>query len=369
MITLSLKQIASHIGAEFAGNPDIQIMGLAPLADAGEHDISFLDNKQYLKLLPTTKAAAVILQAEFVDKCPPSVVCLVVEQPYVSFARVTELFANIPQVKAGIHPSAIIGENCVIPASVSIGPYAVLGDRVKVGENTIIGEYCSIGDDCQLGTNSRLFAGVTIYYRSQLGDRVTIQAGAVIGADGFGFANDKGKWVRIYQLGRVMIGHRVEIGANTCIDRGAIKDTVIGDDVIIDNQVQIGHNVEIGMGTAIAGCTGIAGSTKIGRYCLIGGSVDINGHIEICDKVSLVGSTTVMRSITEPGVYSSATTEQSYQDWLRSLVIFQKLPKMAKTLQNIEEIAKRYHLFTDNSSAKPRNLVQKLLRYFALGKR
>lgn len=368
MKTFSLKQIAQHIGAEINGDPETVVSGLAPLTEATHQDLSFLDNKQYVKSLPDTKAAAVILQKEFVDKCP--VASLIVGEPYVSFAKVTALFADLPAVKPGIHPTAIIGEDCDIPASVSIGPYAVIGNHVKLGEHTIIDAHCNIGDDCQIGSHSRLFSNVVVYYRSQIGNQVTIQAGVVIGADGFGFANDKGKWVRIYQLGRVLIGNRVEIGANTCIDRGAIKDTIIGDDVIIDNQVQIGHNVEIGAGTAIAGCTGIAGSTKIGRYCLIGGSVDINGHIEICDKVSLVGSTTVMRSITKPGVYSSATTEQTYQDWLRSLSIFHKLPKMAKTLSRLEELGKKYALMeTNNPSEKPRFFVQKLLKYFSVKRR
>ncbi len=335
-----LGDVAEKIGATLQGDPNTMVNGINSLADANAEQLSFLDNKNYSKFLAETKAAAVIITAENAPNAPGAT--LVVENAHVGFAKATALFNQIVNPPPGIHPTAVIGENSIIPDSVSIGAHAVIGPGAVIGENTIIGSYCSIQNNCWIGANCRLYDRVTLYYDTHIGDNVVIHTGTVIGSDGFGFANDKGKWVKVYQLGRVLIGNRVDIGANTTIDRGALQDTIIGDDVIIDNLVQIAHNVQIGKGCAIAACTGIAGSTKIGNYCMLGGSVTVNGHIEICDNVQVVGATSIYRSIDKPGVYASPTVAQPLQDWLRSIAIFAKLPALAKSLQKLEKLAEQH---------------------------
>jgi UDP-3-O-[3-hydroxymyristoyl] glucosamine N-acyltransferase len=342
----TLGEIAKHLGAELRGSAEIVIMGVAPLERATAQQISFLGKgltsgqKSHKHLLASTKAAAVILNAQDTADSPSPV--LIVNDPYVAFAQVTALFNTAPRPQPGVHSTAIIGVQCHIPASVSIGAYSVIGDRVSIGENTVIGAHCRIQNDCQLGANSRLYDRVTLYYATRLGNAVVIHSGAVIGADGFGFANDKGKWVKIYQLGKVVIGDRVDIGANTCIDRGALQDTTIGDEVIIDNLVQIAHNVQIGKGCAIAGCTAIAGSVKIGNYCMIGGGVTINGHIEICDQVQIVGAATVYRSIDQAGAYSSAMPAQPFKESLKCIAAYHRLPELAKMLQKLDRMANEF---------------------------
>ena len=336
----TLAEIAKIIGADLQGDGDILIKKVATLEAAVDGEISFLDNKNYKKLLSDTKATAVILHSDNLKDCPSA--ALVMREPYVGFARVTALFNEIPLSESGIHPTAIIGKNCTIPASVNIGPYVVIGDNVILGEHTSVGAHCSIQQDCQLGEHCHLYDRVTLYYKTQLGNNVTIHSGTVIGADGFGFANEKGKWVKVYQLGQVVIGNHVDIGANTTIDRGALKDTIIGDDVIIDNQVQIAHNVTIGQGTAIAACTAIAGSTKIGKYCQIGGGACLNGHIILTDNVRIVSATNVYRSIEKEGAYASPTLAQPLNDWLKCISIYQKLPEITKRFEKMEKGIKAY---------------------------
>ena len=331
----SLSAIAAHIGTKIQDDTDLQISGLAPLDQATTGQLSFLSNKAYLSTLRATKASAVIIADRYAKDCPTT--CLVARDPYVAFAKATQLFAPVLQSTVGIHPTAIIGANCIIPDSVSIGAYTMIGQGVQLGENTVIGSHCSIADHCQLGANVWLRDRVQLYHSTQLGDFVSIHSGTVLGADGFGFANDQGHWQKVHQLGRVIIGSHVEIGANTCIDRGALADTVIGNHVIIDNLVQIAHNVQVGDGTAIAGCTGVAGSAKIGRYCQIGGHVSINGHISICDKVSIVGASVVYRDIVEPGAYASSTIVQPFKQWLKTVSYTHKLPKLVQHMQQLEK--------------------------------
>lgn len=330
----TLATIAEHIGASIAAEyHQTLIDGVAPLSLANAQQISFFDNKRYRQQLKITKAAAVIITPQ--EAHHATVPCLLSEQPYVAFAKLTALFAESRKSHKSIHPTAVIGKHCQIDASVNIGAYVVIGDGVSIAENTEIADHCHIADGVMLGADCYLHPKVTIYHACVIGDNVTIHSGAVIGADGFGFANEQGKWVKVHQLGAVTIGNHVDIGANTCIDRGAMEDTLIGNNVIIDNQVQIAHNVEIGDGTAIAGCAGIAGSTKIGRYCLIGGGCNLNGHIDICDKVNIVGATSVYRSIDKPGVYASPVTAMPFRQWLKSNACHHSLPELTRNVQKL----------------------------------
>lgn len=225
---------------------------------------------------------------------------LVVKNPYLTYARMAQILDTTPQPAQNIAPSAVIDATAKLGNNVSIGANAVIESGVELGDNVIIGAGCFVGKNSKIGAGSRLWANVTIYHEIQIGQNCLIQSGTVVGADGFGYANDRGNWVKIPQIGRVIIGDRVEIGACTTIDRGALDDTVIGNGVIIDNQCQIAHNVVIGDNTAVAGGVIMAGSLKIGRYCMIGGASVINGHMEICDKVTVTGMGMVMRPITEP---------------------------------------------------------------------
>lgn len=311
-----ISDLAELIEADVHGDASIVIGGLAPITSAVAGQLTFLGGKPYRDYLPATKASAVILTESDVANCP--CVALVVKNPELAFAKIARQFAYKPVLKPGIHPSAVIGNHVSIASDAT------------VMANVVIGDNCSIGKGCTLHPN------VTLYHGCVLGERVTVHSNTVIGADGFGLAQDNGKWVSIPQLGRVVIGNDVDIGANTCIDRGALQDTVIEDGVKIDNLVQIAHNVHIGAHTAVAGNVGIAGSATIGKHCLIGGGACINGHISLCDQVIITGMAMIVSSIDKPGVYSSGTGMQNNRDWHRSVYYFQQLPKLAKRLKKLE---------------------------------
>ena len=251
-------------------------------------------------------------------------------QDPTAFAKIAALFDIAPTRPPGIHPSAVIDPDARVAASAHIGPFVTIGARSVIGENCIIGAGSVIGEDCSLDTGCELIARVTLVTRVRLGKRVRIHPGAVLGADGFGLAMDAGKWIKVPQLGGVRIGDDCEIGANTCVDRGALEDTVLAEDVRLDNLVQIAHNVQIGAHSAIAGCTGIAGSAKIGRYCLLGGAVGVVGHLEICDKVVITGKSVVRNSITEPGEYSSGTPLTDNRTWRKNAARFKQLDALAR---------------------------------------
>lgn len=341
----TLGVLADLIGAHLQGDPNCLISSLAPLKRAGEGQLSFLSNAEYRKDLPaahrkdllSTKASAVILSPQEAAFCPVN--ALVSENPRLSLAKAAKLFEKKEKVVLGIHQSAVIGEGCAIPDSVSIGANVVLGNRVVLGENVVIAPGCVIGHDCMLGNHTRLMAQVTLYDNIQMGKYCVIYSGAVIGGDGFGFANQAGAWTRLPHLGTVIVGDRVEIGANTTIDRGFLEDTVLGDGVVIDNLVQIGHGVSIGTGTAIAGCVGIAGSTHIGKFCLIGGGSGIAGHIEIADQVHLIGGTMVANSLKTPGVYGGGMPAQSGDLWRKNMARLQNLDSLARRLRVLENKA------------------------------
>ncbi|HCV37780.1 MAG TPA: UDP-3-O-(3-hydroxymyristoyl)glucosamine N-acyltransferase, partial [Pseudomonas sp.] len=301
-VTMTLGQLAEALGATLKGPEALQITGLATLQEAGPGQLSFLANPQYRKYLDNCQAAAVLLKAADAEGFAGN--ALVVADPYLAYARISHLFDPKPKAVAGIHPSAVVAEDAQVDASASIGPFAVIESGARIGANVSIGAHCFIGARCVVGEGGWLAPRVTLYHDVTIGKRVVIQSGAVIGGEGFGFANEKGIWRKIAQIGGVTIGDDVEIGVNTAVDRGALSDTRIGDGVKLDNQIQIAHNVQIGDHTAMAACVGISGSARIGKHCMLAGGVGLVGHIDICDNVFVSGMTMVTRSITEPGSYS-----------------------------------------------------------------
>ena len=321
----SLRELAECTGAELRGDPDIEIHGISTLDSAQSGDLAFLYNRRYRKYLSVTGASAVLLTAVDAANCP--VAALVMENPYLGYARAASSLAPKIPFTSGIHPSATVAATAHVDPTASIGPHVSVGDDVRIGEHAILEAGCVIGRGSRIGPYTHLHANVHLYHDVTIGSRCILHGGVVIGADGFGFARDGSQWVKIPQLGGVHIGDDVEIGANTTIDRGALKETVIEDGVKIDNLVQIGHNVRIGAQTAIAGCTGIAGSTSIGSRCLIGGAVGIAGHISICDEVTILAKSGVHKSIRTPGIYSSGWPVQEARTWHRYLSAIARLAR------------------------------------------
>ncbi|MDG6894934.1 UDP-3-O-(3-hydroxymyristoyl)glucosamine N-acyltransferase [Volucribacter amazonae] len=331
-----LQQLAEQIGATLRGNADILIESIAPLEQANNKQITFISNPKFREQLSHCQAGAIIVTEQDVSYCSAQSNLLIVKDPYVAYALLAQYMDNTPKAAAGIAESAVISSKAKLGNNVSIGANTVIEDEVELGDNVIIGANCFIGKQAKIGANSQLWANVSIYHQVQIGEHCLIQAGAVIGSDGFGYANDRGRWIKIPQTGTVIIGNHVEIGACTCIDRGALDATVIEDNVIIDNLCQIAHNVHIGTGTAVAGGVIMAGSLKIGRYCLIGGASVINGHMEICDKVTITGMGMVMRPISEPGVYSSGIPLQTNKEWRKTAVLTLGIDNINKRLKALE---------------------------------
>lgn len=333
-MTLTLGDLAKHIGAELQGDASIVIAGVQTLLQAKPGEIGFLANPTYRSQLLDTKASAVILSKATAAEAPCAV--LIMDNPYLGFALATQLFDNRTKPSGNIHPSASIADNVEIGSNVTIGPNAVIGEYCKIGNNSEIGAATVIGEHSVLGESCILRANVTLYHDVVLGNNVQIHSGAVIGADGFGFAPDKGQWHKIAQLGGVRIGDNVEIGSNTCIDRGALGNTVIEDNVILDNLIQIGHNAKIGKGTAMAGSSGVAGSTVVGKHCIIGGQAGIAGHLNIADGVHITGMCMVTHSINEAGVYSSGIPQLPSKEWRKNTVRFKQLDSIARRLKKLE---------------------------------
>lgn len=312
---IALGELAVRFGCELRGDPEVQIEAVASLGSAGPGSLSFLSNPKLASQLAHTRAAAVVLDARSAASCPAP--ALISPNPHALFARIAGLLYPDPAPTPGIHPTAVIDASAQIDASSEIGAHAVIGAGAVIGARCLIGPACLIGPQARIGADARLVARVTLAQRSQLGERVVIHAGAVIGADGFGYAREGAAWLKVPQIGAVRIGDDVEIGANTTIDRGAIDDTVIAEGVKLDNQIQVGHNVQIGAHTAIAACTGISGSTRIGARCMIGGACGFAGHIVIADDVVITGMAMVSHSISAPGVYSNGIPIEPARRWRR----------------------------------------------------
>ena len=330
----TLAEIVAHLGGRVMGDGSRVVNQVATLEAAGPDQLSFLANRKYAHLLASTRAGAVIIDAHSAEGYAAD--AIVAPAPYEYFARVAQLF-NPPQLPApGVHPSAVV--DSPVPASVSIGPQVVIGRNVVLGEGVAIEAGSVVGEGVVIGAGSRIYPRVTLYPACQIGERVVIHSGVVIGADGFGYARLKdASWFKIPQIGRVVVGNDVEIGANTTIDRGALDDTVIGNGVILDNQIQIGHNVRIGDHTAIAGCVGIAGSTHIGERCMIGGAAMIIGHLEIADDVTVSSCTMVTKSIRNKGVVTGTVPQQSHDEWLKNFSRLRHLSHMADQLRALEQ--------------------------------
>ncbi|SEI42305.1 UDP-3-O-[3-hydroxymyristoyl] glucosamine N-acyltransferase [Azotobacter beijerinckii] len=331
----SLGELAERLGATLRGAADRTVRGLATLEEAGPEHLSFLVNPKYRKYLESTRAGALLLAPA--DAGAYAGDALLLANPYLAYAQLSHLFDPKPVPVAGVHATALVAPDASIHPSASIGAYAVIETGVRIEEGVMVGAQCFVGARSVIGEGGWLAPRVTLYHDVRIGKRVVIQSGAVIGGEGFGFANEKGTWHKIAQIGGVTIGDDVEIGANTTIDRGALADTLIGNGVKLDNQIMIAHNVQIGDHTAMAGCVGISGSTKIGRHCMIAGGVGMVGHIEVCDGVFVTGMTMVTRSIHEPGAYSSGTAMQPAPEWKKSVARIRQLDDLARRLQQMEK--------------------------------
>jgi UDP-3-O-[3-hydroxymyristoyl] glucosamine N-acyltransferase len=299
------------------------VHGVATLSRAESGTLSFLANSRYRRLLETTRATAVVMSAEDEAHCP--VAALIHPNPYLAYARIATLMHPAASTAPGIHPSAVVGSRARVAASAGIGPLAVVEDEAEIGERVSIGPGCIVQRGARIGDDSILVSRVNLYPGVTLGQRCILHAGAVVGADGFGFAPDAGTWTKVPQVGSVRIGDDVEVGANTTIDRGAIDDTVVEDGVKLDNQIQVGHNVLIGAHTAIAACTGISGSTVIGQRCMIGGMVGFAGHLTIADDVVVTGCSLVSASIKKAGSYSSGMPTVETRLWRRMVAHLRRL--------------------------------------------
>ena len=336
-MTRSLGELAVRHGLELRGDPDVRIARVGTLQQAGPDAVSFLANPRYRKFLASTQAGAVVLEAALAEQCVTAV--LIAKNPYAAYARIAADLHPAPVFAPGVHAAASVAADAEVADSAWIGPGAVIESGARIAAGACVGPNCVVGAGAQLGPDSRLVANVTVCHDVRLGARVLVHPGAVIGADGFGLAREPEGWIKVPQVGSVLIGDDVEIGANTTIDRGAIDDTVIEDGVKLDNQIQVAHNVRIGAHTVVAGCAGISGSTTIGRNCMIAGAVGIAGHLEIADGTVITGLTLVSRSIRKPGVYSGALPLDEAASWRRNAARFRQLDQLAKRLARVERQA------------------------------
>ena len=335
--SFTLAEIAAQLGGDVLGDAQTRIVRVAALASAGEGDIAFLSNPKFRDQLASCKASAVILRADAAADF--SGARIVTANPYAYYARLATLLNPYESGFSGVHPSAAL--ESPVPASAAIGPHVSIGKGVRLGEGVVINAGCVIGDGAAIGDGSVLYPRVTVYHDCRIGQRCIIHAGAVIGSDGFGFAPDGQEWVKIPQIGRVLIGNDVEIGANTTIDRGALDDTIIEDGCKLDNLVHVGHNCVIGRNSVIAGCVGIAGSTVFGEHCIVGGAGMISGHLNIVAGTTISGGSTLMKSIAKPGVYTSVFPIDTHEEWLRNASHLRRLSKLADRIADLEKILKQ----------------------------
>lgn len=339
-----LGELVERLGGQLMGEPNTEVLGIAPLDSADASHITFLSNPKLRASVAQTKAAAIILTAadSAIIGTAYTGARIITTNPYAYFARAAQLFADrhaIPR-QPGIHPTAIVDPTALIADSACIGPHVTIEADAVVEENCVIDAGCFIGRGAKVGSATHFFAQVTFHAGCEIGRAGIIQSGAVIGADGFGFANENGAWIKIPQTGRVVIGNDVEIGANTTIDRGALADTIIEDGVKLDNQIQIAHNCHIGAHTAMAGCVGVAGSAKIGKYCTFGGAAMVLGHLTIADHVHVSSASMVSRSILEPGKYTGFYPLAKNAEWEKSAAIVRNLASMREKIRELEKMVK-----------------------------
>lgn len=330
-----VADLALRFGLELRGDGIARIRGVATLAAAQPDQLAFLANPRYASMLADTHAGVVVLRSEHAENSP--VPALIASDPYLAYAKIAVLFEQLPAAKPGIHPTAVVEPGARIAANASVGPLCSVASDAVIEDGATLGPHCVIGAGCVVGAQSRLVARVTLVARVRLGRRVLIHPGAVLGADGFGIANERGQWVKVPQLGGVRVGDDCEIGANTTIDRGALEDTVLEEDVRLDNQIQIAHNVVIGAHTAMAGCSAVAGSARIGRHCLIGGGAGVLGHLSIADRVTITAMSLVTRSIEASGEYSSGAPLEENRRWRRNAARMRHLDEFARRLAALEK--------------------------------
>jgi UDP-3-O-[3-hydroxymyristoyl] glucosamine N-acyltransferase len=334
-MTATLSELASRFGCRLQGDGGARVSRVATLASAGSDAVSFLANPLYRAELATTRAGAVVLDAAAGKDSP--VPCLVCDNPYARYAEIAAFLHPAPPPAAGVHPHASVAADAVVAPSAEIGARAVVGARARIGERAVVGAGSVVGPDVVVGADTRLAPLVSLRDGAVVGQRCIIHSGVVVGADGFGFAQDGGRWIKVPQLGSVVIGDDVEIGANTTIDRGTIEDTVVEDGVKLDNLVQIAHNVRVGAHTVMAAMSGAAGSTKIGQRCMVGGGVVMVGHLTICDDVMFTFRSVVTASVTVPGVYGGSLPAEEASKWRRSAARFRQLDGMHRRLRELEE--------------------------------
>lgn len=323
-MTLRLGAIVEALGGALHGNPDLAIHGLAPLESAGAHELSFLSHPKYQQQLSLSRAACLIVSPAMQVAAMARGACIVVDKPYLYFARVTQLWRKqmAAPALAHIHPSAVVDAGAFIDPAAFVGPLCVVERGARIGAATVLKSRVTIGEDCVVG------------------ERCILHPGVVIGADGFGFAPDGERWEKIEQLGAVRIGNDVEIGANTCIDRGALQDTVIEDGVKLDNLIQIGHNVKIGKHTAMAGCVGVAGSAVIGAHCTVGGGAVVLGHLTVGDHVNISAASVVTRSILKPGHYTGMFPIDDNATWEKNAATLKQLHTLRERIRVLENTMK-----------------------------
>ena len=336
-----LGPLAQLLGAELVGDADLEVSRIGTLENADRTTIGFLANPRYLSQLATTQAGCVIVAPALRDAAVARGAALIHADPYLVFARLTHWW--VAQARRaplhGVHASSVVEEGAHIAATASIGAFAFIGRGAQIGAGAVIGSHAHIGEDAAVGAGTWLKARVTLSDGCRMGARGIVHSGAVIGADGFGFAPHEGRWEKIEQLGGVTIGDDVEIGANTCIDRGALDDTVLEDGVKLDNLVQIGHNVRIGAHSAFAGCVGVAGSARIGRHCTAGGGAIILGHLEIVDHVHISAATVITRSIHKAGTYSGMFPFDDNASWEKNAATLRQLHALRDRLRALEKKA------------------------------
>mgnify|MGYP001231865210 CR=1 FL=1 len=330
-MNITLKKISEKFNVEFIGDGSYEINSVSSITSATEKSVIFISDKNFLKFLDETKSQTVVTTKDLSKFCKNNII--ICDNPYLLFAKISQLINKQDSLKYNVH-SSVVSSTKNLNNKLLIEPNVVIGKNVEIEENSFIGANCYIGDNVKIASGARIFPNVTIYNDVKIGNNIIIHSGVVIGADGFGFANDREEFIKIPQIGGVRIGDNVEIGSNTSIDRGTLDNTIIGNGVKIDNQIQIAHNVHIGDNTAIAGCVGIAGSARIGKNCIIGGMAGIQGHIEICDNVKITGMAKVACDIKEPGIYSSGTPLMLNKKWLKNAARFKQLNELFLKYKN-----------------------------------
>ena len=334
-----VQMLSGQAQAELVGDAALEIEALASLEAAGSHALTFLSNPKYAAKLSESKAGCVVVGSAMRETARLRGACIVVADPYYYFALITQLWKrhHTPTAAALIHPSAVIDPSAKLASGVSVGAFVCIGAGAQIGEGVSLGAHCVVGNQAVIGAHSKLAPRVTVMDGCQIGERCVLHSGAVIGADGFGFAPHQGAWVKIEQLGGVCIGNDVEIGANTCVDRGALQDTVLEDGVKLDNLVQIAHNVRVGRHSAMAGCVGVAGSATIGAHCTVGGGAVVLGHLQLADGVHISAASVVTRSLLKPGQYSGLFPIDDNAAWEKNAATLKQLYALRERLKQAEK--------------------------------